>query len=196
MIVPSGAPHQALDKTPSMAGLRGQRESGSRCEFSSGQASGGFGRWSRKGCRGLGWGRDLLDHQLIEQGVDTGEGGQVSSHGGHLWMGRTTMSRRSRLCPGFRDAVGQSPRRLCPEFSRRSWSKSTPLMRTSETASLSRFSRRSWSKSTASLSRFSRRSWSVEVRDCSLSRFSRRSWSKSTASYPGFPGGVGRSPRH
>jgi hypothetical protein len=34
---------------------------------------------------GLGhWGRGLLDHQLIEQGVNTGEGGWVSSHGGHL----------------------------------------------------------------------------------------------------------------
>jgi hypothetical protein len=30
------------------------------------------------------WGRGLLDYQVIEQGVDTGEGGWVSSHGGHL----------------------------------------------------------------------------------------------------------------
>jgi hypothetical protein len=30
------------------------------------------------------WSRGLLDHQLIEQGVDAGEGGGVSSHGDHL----------------------------------------------------------------------------------------------------------------
>jgi hypothetical protein len=51
--------------------------------------------WASFRCRGeitsAGWpgvcrggGGSLLDHELIEQGVDTGEGGWISSHGGHL----------------------------------------------------------------------------------------------------------------
>jgi hypothetical protein len=50
-----------------------------------GRVAGGLGRW----------GRDLLNHQLIEQGVDTGEGGQVSSHSGHLeWAEQRGLSDR------------------------------------------------------------------------------------------------------
>jgi hypothetical protein len=50
-----------------------------------GQASGGCGRSPQSDCRWSGLGsRGLLDHQLIEQGVDAGEGGGVSSHGDHL----------------------------------------------------------------------------------------------------------------